>query len=361
MGDNLKRYRAIKDALTQLTPTDEHGRGHWKQHLNALAGLICGIVGSQHSQMPQIASQIPGPTKASSRAKTCTRWIQDPDNYYETFYLPFVQILLQQLARTRIVLIMDGSEVGRHCLALMINVVYQGRALPLAWVVYRGDKGHLPTHVHVSLLESVLAILPAGSDVVFVGDGEFDGVDLLATLQQAGVHYVCRTAQNARLYGPDEELAFAELGVQRGQTISAPGMRFTHHRYGPLLALAWWDAAHAEPLYLVSNFDLPDEACAYYRKRFHIETFFSDQKSRGFRLHQSHLSDPMRLSRLMIATCLAYIWIVYLGVVARADGWQAVIHRADRCDLSLFQLGLRLLAHFLESAADDIPVAFQIE
>jgi hypothetical protein len=38
-----------------------------------------------------------------------------------------------------------------------------------------------------------------------------------------------------------------------------------------------------------------------------IETFFSDQKSRGFHLHQSHISDPQRLSRLLIGAWLAYI------------------------------------------------------
>jgi hypothetical protein len=61
--------------------------------------------------------------------------------------------------------------------------------------------------------------------------------------------------------------------------------------------------------------DAAEEACRYDQKRFRIETFFSDQKSRGFHIHKSHISDPQRLSRLLIAACLAYIWIVYLGSV----------------------------------------------
>ena len=65
---------------------------------------------------------------------------------------------------------------------------------------------------------------------------------------------------------------------------------------------------------------------------------FSDQKSRGFHLHKSHLADPTRLARLLIATCLAYIWIIYLGALCEQDGWIGIIHRGDRCDLSLFQL-----------------------
>jgi len=76
-------------------------------------------------------------------------------------------------------------------------------------------------------------------------------------------------------------------------------------------------------------------------------------------LHKSHISDPERLARLMIAACLAYIWIIYLGVIAKRDGWVAIIHRTDRCDLSLFQLGLSLLGHFLDEGMA-IPVAFHI-
>jgi len=92
---------------------------------------------------------------------------------------------------------------------------------------------------------------------------------------------------------------------------------------------------------------------------FRIETFFSDQKSRGFHIHKSHISDVQRLSRLLIASCLAYIWIVYLGSVCEKDQWRPIIHRRKRCDLSLFQLGLRLLEYFLNEEMP-IPVQFHV-
>ena len=61
----------------------------------------------------------------------------------------------------------------------------------------------------------------------------------------------------------------------------------------------------------------------------------------------------------MIAACLAYIWVIHLGVPAKRDNWVKIIHRTDRCDLSLFQLGLDLLEHFLDEHLP-IPVAFQM-
>lgn len=99
-----------------------------------------------------------------------------------------------------------------------------------------------------------------------------------------------------------------------------------------------------------------EEAIDYYQKRFRIETFFSDQKSRGFNIQKSHLTDPQRLSRLLIAACLAYLWVVYLGALCDKEGWREIIHRKKRCDLSLFQLGLRLLEYFLN---ENLPIAVQ--
>jgi hypothetical protein len=41
------------------------------------------------------------------------------------------------------------------------------------------------------------------------------------------------------------------------------------------------------------------------------------------------------------------------------EGWRQLIHRKNRCDLSLFQLGLRMLEHFLNTDLP-IPVQFHI-
>ena len=86
---------------------------------------------------------------------------------------------------------------------------------------------------------------------------------------------------------------------------------------------------------------------------------FSQTKSRGFHIHKSHISDVQRLSRLLIAACLAYLWVVYLGSVCEKEQWRHIIHRRTRCDLSLFQLGLRFLEYLLNEEMS-IPVQFHI-
>ena len=93
---------------------------------------------------------------------------------------------------------MDGSVVGCGCVALMIHVLYKGRALPLAWREYdEAPRGISPRPCTWPTWNwSARRPFPEGTSVVFLGDGEFDGTTLQQTLNEAGWRYACRTAQS---------------------------------------------------------------------------------------------------------------------------------------------------------------------
>ena len=332
MSDNLRRYRAIREALTPCYPGQLSSTG--VRHVITLAALISGIVGSKSTQLPHVAAHVPNGTKPESRVK---RFARGGDNVHileELYFLPYAEVLLQHLALQTVVLVMDGSGVGRGCTALMIHAVYKGRALPLAWRVRQGPQGHFPEDRHIAVVELISEVIPEGAKVVFLGDGEFDGTTLQATLNKVGWAYACRTALST--VAPWEGVTFRldTLGAcsKPGTLIALKEVQFTRDAYGPVMVLSCWAKGYHEPLYLVSNMDAAEEACRYYQKRFRIETFFADQKSRGFHIHKSHIADPQRLSRLLIAACLAYIWIIYLGSICEGEGWRASIHRMKRCD-----------------------------
>ena len=354
MSDNLRVYRAIRDALHQLYPSEP--KGDFARHLTTLSMLICGIVQSQKSQLPSIARKVPDRNAPPSRIKRMVRWLQNERITCERFYLPFAEALLRALPETTpLALILDSSEVGHGCCTWMISLTYKKRALPLVWSVKQTQKGHASDEEHLQLLRAVKTLLPPGRRVIFLGDGEFDGVPVQKALCAWGWEYVLRTAKNRLLWEKGLGFRFRDVAVSPGERQWLEDVRFTKEGFGPLLAVAVWPRGKDEIVYLVSNMELPDEACYWYRKRFRIETFFSDQKSRGFHLHKSHLSDPKRLSRLMIGTCLAYLWIVFLGVAAKKEGWLEKLHRKSRCDWSLFRLGLALLDELLNLCLD-IPV-----
>lgn len=356
MSDNRYVYRTIRKAIRQLLPSEP--KGNYARKLNTLAGMISGIVQSRSCQMPAIARKTPDKTKADSRIKRYSRWIKNKRVGYEGYYLPFVREILARLADIReLVFIIDGSEVGHNCILLMINLIYGKRAIPITWLVVSGKKGHLSEKIHLALLSQLQAVLPENCQKIFLGDGEFDGIGLQAALQSKNWSYVCRTAKNAILFEDGDQFSFDDLFLKAGDQICIPQVWFTKEGYGPVSVIARWELGYLHPLFLVTNMDLPLEAVYWYKKRFHIETFFSDQKSRGFFLHKSHLSEPKYLSNFLIAACLAYLWIIYLGNICEVSGCRKIIHRSDRCDWSVFRLGLAYLDYLLNEFFP-IPVSF---
>ncbi len=214
-------------------------------------------------------------------------------------------------------------------------------------MVVKGKKGHLPQERHLELLEKVYELVGAASKVIVLGDGEFDGTDFLERISGYGWRYVVRTAKTSQLSDGGRLLNFEQLGVGPGGLVAVPRATFTAKNYGPILAVAVWQERYEKALHLVSNLTEPDEVAEYYRRRFRIECFFSDTKTRGFRLDKSHLAQADKLSRLVLAAVLAYWWLTYLGVKGREADWDKLVHRSDRTDLSFFQLGWRILEEFL--------------
>jgi hypothetical protein len=157
--------------------------------MNTLAAMITGIIIGKQTQLPQIAANVPEFIKLPSTEKRFKRLIINENVTEQTYFLPFVQSVLINLGLEEMVLAIDGSLVGRGCICLMISLIYKRRALPLAFSVVKGKKGHLPEDTHVELVNKLHPLIPESTkQVVFLGDGEFDGTSLQQTLADFGRH-----------------------------------------------------------------------------------------------------------------------------------------------------------------------------
>jgi hypothetical protein len=351
-------YRTIKRSLMQTLQV--RSGGHQEQHINTLALLICGIVGAQHVQFAHIAEHAPlRGRKNESLITRFRRWVKHKDITPEAIWLPFAKVVLASLAHAPLTLILDGTTAGRGCMVLMASVVYHGRAIPLLWTVVKGKKGHLPQATHCALITRLQTLIPETAQVLVLGDGEFDGTQLQATLRTAHWQYVCRTATNITIYAHDRIFPVGALPLKRGQAVALDNVQMTAERYGPILLLGLWDADQQAPIYLVTSLCDGEAAAEWYRLRFRIERMFAEHKSRGFHLHKSHLRHPERLARLLLATSVAYVWVHEVAMFAQSQGWVGQFHRTDRCDLSLFQIGLRAM-HYAQREGKQIPMRLRL-
>jgi len=343
MTDRMKVYTKILKTLKKDLRMFHQG------YVVTLAMMITGIVMGKKAQLSVMSAEIPYSAKDKSIEKRMRRFVKHDKVDVEITYMPFAQQILTSLATEPLVLAMDGSQVGRGCMVLMVGVIYRSRLLPIAWVVYKGKKGHTTAERHIEVLEKVLPLVPEKSEVILLGDAEYDTTEMLSWVEtKTPWHFAMHTSPSILVKSGVAWEKIKEFTVKKGRLRMIRAVDFTKTSALPTNLIVWWGTEYENPIYLVSN--LPNGACAcwYYRRRFRIETFFSDQKSRGFHIHKSHLSSPERISRLLIAACLAYIWMVSLGLFTLSTGNHKLIDRTDRVDKSVFRLGLDWLRYVLK-------------
>ncbi len=351
MTDRYKVYTKVLKVLKGMIQFSHPG------HLVTLAMMIAGIVVSRNAQLTSVSAETATEAKDKSNEMRLRRWVKHAGIDAEATYLPFARQILEALSHAPLILVMDGSQVGRGCMVLMVCVLYQKRALPLVWIVYKGKKGHTTAERHIQALEKVLPIIPVHSEVVLLGDAEYDTSEMMSWVEQKTTwHYVLRTSPQIYVQEGSNRQPIAAYSLEKGHVFQRKQVGFTQSATVTLNLIGWWSHCYDGPLYLVTNLSSGFRACKQYQRRFQIETFFSNQKSRGFNIHKSHLSDPVRVGRLLLAACLAYLWIICQGLLVIAEKKTGLIDRTDRTDKSLFRLGLDWIRYALKRNLDFEPV-----
>jgi hypothetical protein len=325
--------------------------GMLEENRVTLAYLITGIIGSKEVQLRQVANKVVYPGKETSLVERFRRFLRNENIVVKIEFNPFVGLILSSLSQTRLVLAIDSTKVGGGCICLMVSVVYKSRALPVCWVVFKGRKGHSSAEIQLVLMKTLQSLLPADREVIILGDGEFDGSELVAWFEQQTTWlYVCRTAHRILIRYQDEWLALADLDLAQGEETFLTDIVFTQTgQVGPLNILVVWNQKEKEHWFFVTNFTDPKQAKKWYRKRFSIETLFSDVKGRGFHLDKTRVWKSERVNRLIFAVAIAYIFTIFLGVELIVLGPFEKLFRTDRFYHSLFQLGLSHLNYLLKS------------
>jgi hypothetical protein len=357
MSDARRVNRAITDYLKQVL-----GGSVRDNHIHALTLMMTGLIQGKSSHFEKIGAKSGARAKYPSRVKQIHRFIKNKHVTYESHFLPFIEIVIASLGLTEFRLSIDSSKVGQNCLMLTSGLVYKKRVIPLAWMVYKGKKGHSSAEKQLALWEQVRNLLPEGAIVIVTGEAEFDGTEVIGWIKaQPTWDYACRTAKNSQVR-PQKEVewqALEDIAPPPGENRQVNALYFTRQDAGPVNIAFIWNEKEQEHIYLVTRAKTLAETRRWYRRRFKIETLFADAKSRGFGLDKSGIRHAARMERFVIAVFLAYIWMIYLGVLVIQTGKLDLIVRTDRFMHSLFQLGRFYLDRVLEEDWK-IPVSLQL-
>lgn len=352
MSDAARLYRAVLSNLVQFLPLMK------EENCLTLAMMITGLLRSKSGQLSKIVRAVQYAHQKESLVTRFQRFVRNPKIEVELTYTPFVGLVLAALSPQQVVLMIDSTKMGGNCLCLMISVYYKSRALPLVWSVYKGKKGHSSQELQLSLFKAVKALLSETSQVILLGDGEFDGSQVVAWLEtEPSWQFVCRTDKTNLIWYENQWISLEQLPLEAGQETFLSHVLLTQaHQVGPVNILVVWNEAKNCHWFFVTNLETAKAAKKWYTKRFTTETLFADFKGRGFHLDDTRLWNPERVSRLLLAGSIAYVFSIVLGVEAITSGAFRQLVRTDAFFHSLFQLGLIYLDHILNEALPFPPL-----
>ena len=192
----------------------------------------------------------------------------------------------------------------------MVSIRVGGRALPLSWRV-KETQGAIGFAEQREALEAARAMLPEGAKPVLMGDRFYGSPALIAWCREQGWGWRLRLKQDLLVFQDGGETTLAECFARGEHRLT--GIELTAKHVVTNIAMVH-EAGHPEP-WIIALSEAPSEYRAFdYGLRWGIEAMFSDLKTRGFGIEDSHIQRIDRLDRLVLVMALALYWAVSTGM-----------------------------------------------
>jgi hypothetical protein len=312
------------------------------------------LAGEVH--LSKVARFVKSESQQDSRIRWIERLLSAPFMCQELVYQPMLKAALQKFSDPYWHLVIDRTTLwdGQTDLAT-ISLNYRKRAIPLVWskVPFGGAK----LCVYVELLQRCAPLIPARAAVVFHGDTEFSGQQMLRALRDLEWDFMLAQPRSVhfRLQGAALSRPLKSLAVAKTQSCQLANVDlFAGDPLGAINLLAFYAPHYTQCgtrkrdiVYLATS--LPLTACPRRlgRRRWGTEPFYRDYKSAGWHVTRSHLQHDARQDGLLIILALTYLWAVCIGRWLCKTGQRHRVDAKPQRHLSLFRLGWDWLIHCL--------------
>jgi len=311
MSASAKVIQAIEEDFKQRHPLFHKSR---REALTTLTGVMLEV---RSGNLMELAEGLPREIGAAEhRYQYIVRQLQNEEIVPDKVIKPYAFEVIERLAAKgqTVVLQFDQSHINDENEVLMLSVRVRKRALPVAWRV-RSTQGNIGFGVQKELLNSVKLWLPNDVEILFAADRFYGTAQLIDWCQQAGWSYRIRMKGNLTLQHEGGELTTGEAVTRLPKGVIGAEL------YGSGVTTnigILHEQGHKEPWIIAMDAVPSAYTTLDYGMRWGIENMFSDFKSRGFGLMESHIQKPGRLERLILIMSLALYWAVSCGMFAEA-------------------------------------------
>ena len=227
-----------------------------------------------------------------------------------------------------------------YCL-IEVCLVWGGRSFPLSQKVMEHGSATVAFEDYVTVLETVLSVLPENCQITLLADRGFEHGELIRWLQNHQWSWAIRAKS-------DLKIALASGRSKSVADLLPPSEQaYLFHNVTILEDIECHLATATLPIAGESWAAITDtspslQTFALYGQRFGgIEPHFKDYKSAAFELPRSRLRDAEALTRLLMLLAAATIIAISVAVQVCAQGRRTSIDWYTQRGLSFLQIGLR--------------------
>lgn len=331
--------------ISELETTLNHFLDWNKARISFLIQILQALFLVRTVNLTQIAQAFHSDAKEESVYRRIQRFFKD-----FSFDMSFVAVLACKFFTwgEPCILLLDRTnwKWGKtHINILVLSIEHLGIGIPILWIALKTG-GSSGTKDRVKILKRVIKAIGKNNIRALLADREFIGESWFRFLIEQDIPFVVRVKQNSMIEGVREGYAVPVStllsGLGRRQAIkNHPVVLWKHH----LFVSVEYRKGAKEPMIIVSNRDFPDPL-TLYRWRWGIETLFECLKSRGFRMEETHMTDPQKIEKLLFILAIAVCWAYKIGEL-QARKVPITVKKHGRKWKSIFRVGLDLIRHVL--------------
>ena len=318
--------------------------------IKCLTLLITALIKVQSVNFERLAQGFDNPVLLGSNLRRIQR-------FFASFDLPrdLIARLLFKLLPVggpyRLALDRTNWKFGvRNINILMLGVVYKGLSLPILWTILDNKRGNSDQAEREALIKRYIDLFGVQRIESLAADREFIGRDWHEFLVEWKIQFFIRLRENMQVYIPgrgivkaywlfnnlphDTALHYPKIVRVKGCWMYLSGSKIVNEQ-GQIEFL------------IVASYRYTNDALAYYKERWQIETMFKAFKTNGFNLESTHLKDYERIDKLLMVLSLAFNWAYKIGIYKDREIRKIKLKKHGRPEYSLFAYGLKWLAQVL--------------
>jgi hypothetical protein len=356
MSDSQHLHASVLSALQSELASEDF------RNVNTLAWAITGVLLQKTINVPLWAASVPDEAKALARERRFRRWLNNMFVQVRRHYTPFIQRALTDWEGHTLYVGLDTTSVNNALVIARTSAIYRGRAVPLAWQVFKRKSVMLAFDQYAGLVQFTAQLIPPGASVVLLGDRGFRDVRLMSLARQLHWHFRLRLEADEWVgSGHRQPVRLDHWKLEPYQPHFLQGVRLTHQRYGPInIALVWDGEPQHDPWRIATDQPACLKTLTDYALRMGIDMGFLDDKSAGFQLEDTGLLLPRRLDHLLLIMAWCSLYLVSLGTHLVSTGQRQKIDAHSTRQLSYLQLGWRWLDYLLACDAP-LPMKFYLD